>query len=843
MCLQGKQTRLPFTDTTEDRKAKRILETVSTDVCGPISPGTHDEKNYFLTFIDHYSHFCVCYLLKHKSEVMERLQEYVSMVEAKFNVKIEKLRCDNGGEYVSKMYTDFCTKRGIRIQYTVPHTPEQNGVAERFNRTIMERARCLIFDSELNKEMWGEAVRTSIYLINRTETRVLSDKKTPAEIWHNQKPNLEKIKLFGCTSFNLIPKEVRKSKLESHCQKLIMIGYADNGYRLWDENKRKVVHARNVVFEELGEKEDPNIYIDSEPSNTNSSVMPIKANKTPNKCNKNEEKSEINEAKETQRKSSRNRHLPSYLSDYELSEEDESVNLFAALSVGNFLEIPVTYGDAISRDKNWKHAIQEEITSLEENETWDLVVPPVNVEIIDSKWIFREKEVDGIIKKKARLVARGYQQCSLTEDVYAPVARMSTVRVLLSLFVECDMFVQQLDVKSAFLNGMLKEPVYMVQPEGLESTNPHLVCKLNKALYGLKQSPKCWNSLFNDTLEKLGFQRSKKDPCLYFTDTIFLLIHVDDLIIFSKSVKELDVVKTNLSKIFKMQEFKNEKITFLGLEITKTNDCLYITQKDLIKKVLKKFNMNDCKTSNVPMQPKLQLSNGETGSNKNLPYRELIGCLMYIMLGSRPDLSFSISYFSQFQGCFNIEHWNYLKCVLRYLKLTENYGLKFIKSDNSNVQIHAYVDADFANDSIDRKSISGFVLKMNDNVIYWKTKKQNIVALSSAESEYIALSSCISESLFLGQMLSEVLKYDLFPIFVYEDNQSCIKMASTFETKRTKHIDVRHHFVRDCVNKNEIVLKFTPTEFQQADIFTKALSSSKFVCFRNNLNVVEINTK
>lgn len=139
----------------------------------------------------------------------------------------------------------------------------------------------------------------------------------------------------------------------------------------------------------------------------------------------------------------------------------------------------------------------------------------------------------------------------------------------------------------------------------------------------------------------------------------------------------------------------------------------------------------------------------------------------------------------------------------------------------------------------DRKSITGFLIKMNNNLIEWKTKKQNVVALSSAESEYLALSSCISECLFLGQMCSEILNYNVFPIYIYEDNQSCIKMASTMETKRTKHIDVRHHFVRECVNQEKIILNYIATEKQQADILTKPLANPKFKYFRNCLNVVE----
>lgn len=845
VCVKAKQAKIPYEDLPQERKAKRVLETVSTDICGPLKPTTFDGKSYFMTFIDHFSHFCVTYLLSNKSEALEKCKSYVAMVEAKFGAKIEKLRCDNGGEYVSKDFKLFCDQKGIKIQYTVAYNPEQNGKAERLNRTIMEKARCLIFDAELGKELWGEAVRTSVYLINRTETRALENHKTPAEIWNSEKPNLEKIKLFGCNAYNLIPKEMRKSKLDPRSEKMIMVGYADNGYRLWNEKEGKIVHGRNIIFEEQKKELDNRITPitresdNDKPKNDENLTEKRQTGEEEMKKHEEIEKVENKEDRQT-RTSSRKINIPRYLQDYELEDD---MNFFAALSAGDvFAEVPKSYSEAVVQDRGWKDAIKEELSALEENETWKLVMPPKCAEIIDSRWVFSEKVVEGRVKKKARLVARGFKQSVISDDVYAPVARMASIRMLLSLYVEFKLQVCQLDVKSAFLNGTLKDPVFMYPPEGLDVQNSSLVCKLQKALYGLRQSPKCWNSLFNDNLMELGFQRSRKDPCLYFTDTIYLLIHVDDIILFSKCQESLDFIKSSLLNRFKMTEFKSDIISFLGLEILKVGDTVYIKQTDLIKRILKRFDMLQCKPHDLPMQPKFQIDCGDRVPvcDQNLPYRELIGSLMYVMLGTRPDLSFCISYFSQFQNCYTIEHWKYLKHTLRYLNKTQDFGLKFSKSENSKINIVAYADSDFANNISDRKSISGFLIKINNNIVEWKTRKQNVVALSSAESEYLSLSACVRECLFLGQMLSEILSVNLFPINVFEDNQSCIKMASTMETKRTKHIDVRHHFLRECVEQEKIILNYVPTENQQADILTKALANPKFKNFRNSLNVVEI---
>lgn len=573
VCLQGKQSRQPFLNMTEERKAKRILETISSDICGPITPSTFDGKKYFITFVDHFSHFCMCYLLEKKSDAIEAFKQFVSLVEAKFNTKIEKLRCDNGGEYASKTFKDFCKLKGIRTQYTVPYSPEQNGVAERFNRTILEKARCLIFDSKLDKCLWGEAVRASVYLINRTETRVLPNHVCPAEIWYGQKQNLGKVKLFGCTAYNLIPKETRTSKLDSHCDKLKMIGYSDNGYRLWKENERKIIHGRNVVFKEQESNYDE-MCIDLNQEWTINEEETEKQSTTKERTNveeatdkdESEKEEDINEKEK--RKGTRQRKIPTYLQDYNLDTDFDTEAHFAALSVGHFLsDVPQSYAKAVKCGNEWKRAIEDELNVLQENRTWELVPYPKNEKVIDSKWVFREKEVDGKIERKARLVARGYQQDSLSEEVYAPVARMVTLRILLSLYIQYDWKVMQLDVKSAFLNGKLRNPVYMKQPEGLKGRNSNSVCKLLKSLYGLRESPKCWNTLFNDTLINLGFERSKKDPCLYFSNTCFMLIHVDDLIIFSNNNNDLNCIETKLSQHFKMKRLNNKNILFLGLEI------------------------------------------------------------------------------------------------------------------------------------------------------------------------------------------------------------------------------------------------------------------------------------
>lgn len=844
-CLEGKQTKLPYKNLSEKRKPKRILEVVTSDVCGPITPVAYDGKKYFVTFVDQYSHFTVCYLLQQKSEVVEKFKSYEAMVEAKFGHKIERLRCDNGGEYDSKEFQAFCSQKGIKIEYTVPYNPQQNGVSERYNRTIMERARCLIFDTKIDKCFWNEAVQAAIYLINRTSTSVLENKKTPAEIWYGVKPNLNKIRVFGCDAYVHTPKEQRSGKLDSRSRKMLMMGYTDNGYRIWDPEQDKIIRARDVIFDETKRSEQTLHFNLNEENNDNENNPNRQSHE-----NKQEQEStsEIEEDIVENIRHRRTSKLPKRFEDFDMNLDE---SLLAALSADFCDDVPESYDDAIKTGKGWKEAIDSELDVLHKNETWEIVPYPKNDKVIDSRWVFKEKEIDGQLVKKARLVARGYKQCDSSYEMYAPVVRMMTIRILFALSVQKDLCIAQLDVKCAFLNGDLKECVYMEVPKGLVVKDLNMVCKLKRSLYGLRQAPKCWYEKLNISLIKMGLKRSQSDPCLYYDNDTYLLVHVDDLILFSKFKNKIYDYKQKLMSEFEMRDLSNNisssnyTLKFLGLEVTITDTYLFIQQKDLITKILSKFNMLECKELNIPIQPKTDLEVIiKSEPNENLPYRKLIGYLMYVMLGSRPDLSYSISYFSQFQNCFTQEHWVFLKQVLRYLKFTQNYGLKYVKSidkdvPNSNNIMSAFVDADFANSKKDRKSVSGFSIKVFDNFVFWKSKKQATVALSSAEAEYIALSGCITECIFIAQLLKEILNQNIFPIEVFEDNQSTIKMAHTLETKRTKHIDVKHHFIRDCIEKNKVYLTYVSTSEQIADIFTKALPAVKFKYFKEKLNVTE----
>lgn len=879
-CLQGKQTRLPFRNCV-DKRTTRPLERIHTDVWGPVTPCSWDGKRYYVSFIDDYTHFTIVYLMKEKLEVFEKFRDYEARVTAHVGQRVSILRCDNGGEYLSKNLKDFCRHKGIHIEYTVPYSPEQNGVAERMNRTLLDKARSMIHGQGLAKYLWGEAVLTAVYLTNRSPTSSLKNEMknlTPAEMWYRKKPDISKLRIFGAIAHVHVPKE-KRGKLDSKSMKTIMVGYGNNGYRLWNEEKRQLIIARDVIFEEIFEKES------KQPSNTAAAKEWIPAkngddhyeqgsshirleNQTvelnenisiDNVSNENEsgldgvvEDQDTVEgiidtadteqyADDRQLRNARERKRPTWHEDFDMS--------YMALNAENFVEdIPINFEDIARRpDKDlWMKAIQEEVDALHKNSTWELTDLPPGRRAIQSKWVFKIKrnEENSIEKYKARLVAKGCSQRPGFDfnETYAPVVKLTTVRIVLALAVRFDLHIHQMDVKTAFLNGTIREEIYMKLPSGFKS-NEQKVCKLKKSLYGLKQAPRMWNEEFDQYIKKFQFHRCESDYCLYVkiqqTFRFYLVLFVDDLLLVSDSIEEIDKMKTILSKKFEMTDMKEVKY-FLGFLVEKQSGKLKISQKSYIEKVLLRFGMVECKIANTPMESNLKLVVSDAMPVTSKPYKELIGCLMFIMTISRPDISAAVNYFSRMQAAPTDQHWVYLKRVVRYLKGTINLKLVFNKEVDVPV-LEGYADSDWGTDVNDRKSTSGFVFKLFGSPVSWSTRKQPTVSLSSTEAEYIALCNAVCECLWIQSILKEMNIDNSIPGIIYEDNQACLSIArNPKQHQRMKHIDIKYNFIRNVVQEEKVHLEYIETRNQLADIFTKGLSRIQFGRLRERLNLETI---
>lgn len=401
-----------------------------------------------------------------------------------------------------------------------------------------------------------------------------------------------------------------------------------------------------------------------------------------------------------------------------------------------------------------------------------------------------------------------------------------------------------MDVKSAFLYGDIKDTVYMEIPEGIVAEKDK-ICKLRKSIYGLKGSPKCWYEKFNLFMENEDFKRSLNEYCLYIkelkNEKLYVLLYVDDLLIFSSDSSLVKELKDALMKTFKMKDLGLVK-NYLGININQDlkGGVIKINQINYLKRVLERFNMQESKSVSTPMDPKFKVTNSDSRSDQNLETkcRSLIGCLMYAMIGSRPDICAAISFLSRFQGQPSEVLWDSLKRVLRYINGTLNLNLVYKKSDVSN-EITGYCDADWGGDPQDRKSTTGYMFTVYGACVSWATRKQGSVALSSCEAEYVALSQATSEGCWIRSILLDLNVIDSgVPIHMYCDNQSAIKVAKNPENhKRLKHVDIRWHFVRDKVANGILKLSHISGNEQTADIFTKPLNKQLFVKFRNNLNL------
>ena len=550
-CIYGKQHRTPFPNHS-DTRAKELLEIVHTDVCGPMRTTSLGGARYFVTFTDDKSRQTFVYTMKHKSDTLAKFQEFKSMAENTTGKRIKILRCDNGGEY--DKFNSTCVNLGIIRQTTAPYSPQQNGVAERLNRTIMESARCMLHQAGLSREFWAEAVTTAVYIKNRSPTKALTN-IIPEEAWSGRKPSVRHLRIFGCDAYVHIPKE-RRSKLDPKSVKCIFLGYCQGSkaYRLYNTETRQIVKSRDVIFDEPVKcTKDISIEKDEINDNKHQSETQII---TPTPI----------ESVEIGRKPSNIEIVIPVRSSIKRNPseriEETTKSIEACLA---FCEEPQTLEEALQGEnsKQWKEAMEEEYNSLLQNETWALTPLPTNRTAIGCKWVFRIKyNAEGNVDRfKARLVAKGFLQKEGLDynETFAPVAKFSSIRCILAIAAIDDAEVHQMDVKTAFLNGELNEDIYMEQPEGfVKESEKNLVCKLNKALYGLKQSPRAWYSKINNFLLSIGFIRTNSDHSVFVKISdkikIIIAIYVDDLIIACNNLEELNRLKGNFSKSFEMKD-------------------------------------------------------------------------------------------------------------------------------------------------------------------------------------------------------------------------------------------------------------------------------------------------
>jgi hypothetical protein len=619
--------------------------------------------------------------------------------------------------------------------------------------------------------LWGEAAMTTIYVQNRSPHRILKD-MTPEEAFSGKKPNVENLRIFGCPVYSHIPKD-KRNKLEPSGKKGIFVRYSDSSkaYRIYIPELHKIEVNRDVTFsEKMDFKKSIEETIEEEENEE-----PIEEN-TENQNDENEQPDHPMQPYETidsdtvPKTKKRPAWLEATLQDAERlkvlegtfrkSKKPKRFSSYAAYMTKLLDEEPTTFEEAVQK-KQWKEAMTKEHQSIMKNDVWEIVPRPKEKSVVTSKWVYKIKHAtdESMDKYKARFVARGFPQKEGEDydETFSPVARYTSIRAIISLAASMGWNLHQMELKTTFLNGAIEEEVYIEQPHGFEvhSRDTH-VCRLKKALYGLKQAPRAWYARMDNYLTRLGFSKSHADPNLYYkvvdNAPVILLLYVDDLFITGEESLIIQC-KKELAFEFDMKDLGLMHY-YLGLEVWQKRGEVFLGQGKYAIKILQKFGMMDCKSMDTPMTTDIRKVK-DPNSDPVHPslYRQLIGSLMYLV-NTRPDICFAVNTLSQFQVEPRHEHWIAAKHVLRYIRGTINYGLRYTAS--SDVQLHGFTDLDWAGSAKDRKSTSGMCFSLGSTMISWGSRKQKSVALITTEAEYIATCEACTKAIWLRKLISDL---------------------------------------------------------------------------------------
>jgi hypothetical protein len=523
------------------------------------------------------------------------------------------------------------------------------------------------------------------------------------------------------------------------------------------------------------------------------------------------------------------------------------------------LDEPTTFKQAIESTERdlWLHAIHDELRSHDKNSTWTIVERNASMNIIGSKWIFKiKRDVNGKpVRHKARLVAKGFnQQYGVDYDeTFSPVIKTQTLRILIALSLHTNNIMEQLDVKTAFLNATVNEKIYVEIPDGMNVDKRRYVLMLNRALYGIKQAPREWHKEIDAFLRSLGYTPCCKDTCLYWKQTstyniIMIGLFVDDIVVSCPRNDHDEWLndKQKLMQKYEMTDLGNVE-HILGMKVQRTGDSIKISQDVYVDDKLKEYGFENTRTVNSPEEVQSNNPHKHSSDNSSIllsaqdvhKYRSMVGSLMYASCSTRPDITHATNMVARGMANPSDLDMNRAKKIFKYLASSRYYGLLYRPPhphQGGAVILHGYCDADYGGDLIDRKSTTGYCTFLNNNLITWASKKQQTVALSSCESEYMAITEVAKEIMWMRILLNELNVQVETPTIIYVDNQSAIRISDNVSShSRTKHIDIKHYYINDLVEQGEIKLQWISTEDQLADIFTKTLKTSTFTSLRDRL--------
>lgn len=714
-------------------RAAHTLDNVHLDLSGIIRTSALCGSTYFILFTDdHTSYRHVAGLItKTAPATFEKITQYVALTERQSERKLKRLTLDNGSEFVNHLLVPYCEKKGITLRLTAPYTPEENGVAERSNRTVVSKARALMIDANLPVRFWLYAVKAAVYLINRTTTSTLPTGMTPYEKWFGSKPDISHIRVFGCLFSVLIRKELRHGKFSPVSRSAILIGYAEQNrnYIVFIPETNNILTSHDVSFQEdtfpfcqlqsfdISHLSAEGDYPASLPQTTTDllhqertttaippQITELPTDIPPDSTHQDAPPDPVPPTEEpplppppepSPRRSSRvrlpvDRYRPAaspafWNNDHSfISPSSSNAYAFASAPTVRLLHEPHNYRAAMSSadSERWTAACKKEMLNLKEKHVWTLTPRPVDHPVVGGRWHFRIKtRPDGTISKyKARYVAKGYTQTHGVDyqDTFAPTGKPASYRTLVAFAAVHGFEIHQMDAVAAFLNSSLKELIYVEQPEGFEEEGKEdWVCQLDKALYGLKQSAREWNLEFKSKCIKAGFVQSPADECIYIRnrgpkDLCVFYLHVDDLAITGHNISNF---KTKISSFWPMEDLGIAHCV-VGIQTARISTHHYaIGQEAMTTSLLARFGLSDSKPVSTPLPGGAKLTRSTVDESlsfarRNLPYRSGVGSLMYLSQCTRPDIAYAVGVLSQHLENPCDRHWDALEHVLRYLRGT-----------------------------------------------------------------------------------------------------------------------------------------------------------------------------
>ncbi|HEV7736248.1 MAG TPA: reverse transcriptase domain-containing protein, partial [Chlamydiales bacterium] len=887
-CLLGKSTRRSYTSSLT--RSTEPFQLIHMDLCGPMQTRSIEGHDYFMILVDDYTRFLWVKFILRKDEAFENYRNFANVVSTSFERKIKSIRSDRGGEFLSEVFNQFLLNQGTTHQLTAPYTPQQNGMAERANRTVVQAAKAMLHSAGLSYGFWERAIETAVFARNRSPTQSLSF-KSPYELLFGRPPDLSYMRIFGCLAYRNIPSDNRR-KLDPSAEKLIFVGYdtQTKGYRLWDSNKRRFIVTSDVVFEETifpnRIQTVPSLsddYIDLPfPDSDEEDLSPPPHSHAPPQL---PPAPDLNDRPVSPiprelsvppnppvqpvpaplvqppiRASTRITRGQRWMDPNNVSQDAQrahqaiqprggdnrppwigSINSYLQASDTDINGDPTSYKAAMRTPEAglWMEAMKEEIKSQQENGTWYLTDLPEGRKTIKCRWVFLTKrDLQGNpIRYKARLVAKGFtQQAGIDfEETFAPVARLDSLRFLLALAAALDWEIHQIDIKTAFLNGELEEEIYMEQPEGfVVEGQEDKAGRLVKSIYGLRQASRRWHQHLRQTLLEDNYQELvASDVSIFFKrvngEIIIVLVYVDDMAAFASVLRLILDFKNLIASKYKYTDIGEIK-QFLGLSIVRDrkNKTISIDQRHYIQKILGRFGMTECKPTYSPMLTGHYLLAAEEEQDTELrtKYQSFVGSLMYAMLGSRPDICFAITKLAQFGSNPTKEHLSAAQRVMRYLGTTAD--LKLIYGKENSTNLCGYSDSDWASDPNNRVSITGYVYILNGGAIAWASRKQRTVALSSTEAEYMALTETVKHAKWMLNLANQLgFEVDL-PLCLFSDSKGAKDISNNpVFHKRTKHIDIQHHFIRQQVEEGNVSVERVASLENVADVLTKALAQKQ----------------